>query len=288
MVRPRTLRLPLIGRALALLSAVALVAGCDHPPAAVILATTTSVGNSGLLDQVLPRSSGPEVRVALVGSGRALDMLADGHADVAITHAPAREQAALSAHPAWYYRKILFNDFLIVGPPQDPARVRASSSAVAAMRTIAGSRAAFLSRGDQSGTHEREEELWRLAGVRPGADRLIVAGAGMGQTLRIASSTGAYTLTDRGTYESLRQSLQLAELHSGDRLLMNTYAVVAPPERSSGLAFARWLAEGEGQKALADALSSGGIRGFQLWPSGGPKASPGDMPTGDQAKGPRQ
>src|SRR5690606_7520696 len=131
-----------------------------------------------------------------------------------------------------------------------PAGVRDAQDAVDAMRRIAAGHTTFLSRGDESGTHERERALWREAGVQPDAARLVVAGAGMGQTLRIASGTGAYTLTDRGTFEALRASVDLDILHEGDERLLNTYAVLADPRRTRGERFARWLAEGDGHGVL--------------------------------------
>jgi len=242
-----------------------------------VLATTTSVGNSGLLDQLLPAYSGI-VRPVLVGSGRALEMLAAGSGDVVISHAPEREAAMLKAHPGWWYRKILYNDFLIVGPSEDPAGVRAAPGAVESMRRIATSGVTFLSRGDESGTHERERALWSEAGARPPQARVVVAGAGMGQTLRIASSTGAYTLTDRGTFEALRGSVSLDVLHEGDPRLLNTYAVIVEPANRRGAEFARWLAEGEGHRLLGQVIETGSVRGFTLWPDGIDRRQPGTKP----------
>jgi tungstate transport system substrate-binding protein len=127
-------------------------------------------------------------------------MLADRGVDVVITHAPERETAALDRHAGWFYRKILYNDFLLVGPPADPAGVAGIPDVAQAMRRIVASEHRFLSRGDESGTHERELSLWRAGGVEPTSHKhIVIAGAGMGQTLRIVSQTGAYTLTDRGT-----------------------------------------------------------------------------------------
>jgi tungstate transport system substrate-binding protein len=257
--------------------AVVALAACGRAEPPIVLATTTSVGNSGLLDRLLPEYD-EVVRPVLVGSGRAIEMLASGTADVVISHAPEREAAALGEHPVWWYRKILFNDFLIVGPPHDPARVRNAQDAVDAMRRIAAGHTTFLSRGDESGTHERERGLWREAGVQPDGERLVVAGAGMGQTLRIASGTGAYTLTDRGTFAALRQSVDLEILHEGDERLLNTYAVLADPRRTRGELFARWLAEGDGQRVLRELLSGGEVRGFSVWPNGAGRDRPDAPP----------
>lgn len=263
-------------RGLVWLAVVALVAcGRAEPP--IVLATTTSVGNSGLLDRLLPEY-GEVVRPVLVGSGRAIEMLASGTADVVISHAPEREAMALGDHPDWWYRKILFNDFLIVGAREDEAGVRDARDAVDAMRRIANRGATFLSRGDESGTHERERALWREAGVQPPQERLVVAGAGMGQTLRIASGTGAYTLTDRGTFEALRQSVDLEILHEGDERLLNTYAVLADPRRARGAQFARWLAQGDGRRVLRELVTGAEVRGFSIWPNGADRNRPDATP----------
>jgi tungstate transport system substrate-binding protein len=194
-------------------------------------------------------------------------MLAANEADVVIGHAPEQEARALHAHPAWFYRKILYNDFLIVGPPVDPASIAGMTDAVTAMKRVVESHQRFLSRGDESGTHERERQLWAAAGIHPRSDQVIVAGAGMGQTLRIASETGAYTLTDRGTFEMLSHALSLRALVAGDPRLLNTYAVVADSTNEPGVRFAHWLADGDGRRALADTLRSGEVRGFTLWPT---------------------
>ena len=277
MARTRDVRLRVVPLGVAALTTLATLAGCGHAPDAVVLATTTSVGNSGLLDAILPAYDA-NVRPLLVGSGRAIEMLAAGQADVIISHAPEREQQALRTHPDWWYRKILFNDFLVVGPADDPVRVAGARTAVEAMRLIAASSAIFLSRGDESGTHERERALWKAAGATPEPKRLVIAGAGMGQTLRVASGTGAYVLTDRGTFESLRGSLALKPLFEGDPALLNTYAVIADPQRRSGLALAQWITSAEGRGVLDRALSQGRIKGFTLWPASAAADTPGAVP----------
>jgi tungstate transport system substrate-binding protein len=174
----------------AVLCALILLLGCRSSLPPLVLATTTSVANSGLLDRVLPAYEAQPVRAIQVGSGRALSMLETGGADVVISHAPEREARVISEHPTWFYRKILYNDFLIVGPSADPASIAGLTDAVTAMKRLLESHQRFLSRGDESGTHERERQLWAAAGVAPNPDQVIVAGAGMGQTLRIASATG--------------------------------------------------------------------------------------------------
>lgn len=241
-----------------LLLAFALVA-CDRESARphVILATTTSVGNSCLLDVLLPafyKEHGYEVRPHLVGSGLALRMLARGDADVVISHAPEAELTGLREHPTWRYRKIMFNDFVLVGPPDDPAQAKGAADVSTAMRRIASSNTKFLSRGDQSGTHEREELLWRLAGVRPSSDRLIVAGAGMGTTLRIAGETDAYTLTDRATFAQHARRLRLVVVAEGGRHMLNTYAILVEssgPGASRAQVFADWISDGSGRTVVS-------------------------------------
>ena len=159
-------------RACAIVAMLTALSACSgRGPEPLVLATTTSVANSGLLDVLMPafeRTHGVNMGSHLVGSGLALKMLADGNADVTITHAPAAETEALRAHPSWQYRKMMFNSFVLVGPSADPARVRDAQNAPDAMRRIAQSAARFISRGDGSGTHEREPafQLWPAGASR--------------------------------------------------------------------------------------------------------------------------
>jgi tungstate transport system substrate-binding protein len=254
---------------------------CRPAPDPIILATTTSVANGGLLDATLPvfeHQTGLRVRSLPVGSGRALRMLADAQADVIISHAPRQEAEALRQHADWWYRKVFFNDFLIVGPAADPANVRESRDALDALRRVQQSSARFVSRGDESGTHEREKSLANKAGITFAADRLIVAGQGMAATLRIASEMDAYTLTDRGTFEQLTPQIRLVELNRGDLRLLNTYAVISRPSSKAGGTFAAWLADGAGRATVAAAIGSGSLRGFTIWPEGRPRLNPDDVP----------
>jgi tungstate transport system substrate-binding protein len=254
---------------------------CRTAPEPLVLATTTSVANSGLLDLMLPafeQHARVRVRPVPVGSGRALRMLADGQADVIISHAPQQEAEALRQHADWFYRKVFFNDFLIVGPVRDPGDVRRSRDALDAVRRIQQSSAAFVSRGDESGTHEREKTLSRDAGVTFAPERLIVTGQGMSATLRIASEMDAYTLTDRGTFEQLASQIRIAELYRGDSRLLNTYAVICRPSSAPGHRFATWLAEGPGRDTLSAAIASRTLKGFASWPEGRPRNHPEDTP----------
>ena len=256
--------------------AVALVA-CRAPAAPrIVLVTTTSVGNSGLLEQLLPeyeRTHGVTFGVHQVGSGLALKMLADGQGGIAISHAPAAEAEALRQHPDWSYRKIMFNDFLVVGPALDPAKVRKAGDALDAFRRIASSGTEFVSRADQSGTHEREQELWRTSGAHP--SHVLPTGQGMAVTLRVAAAQQGYTLTDRATWLHFADSLDLKPLFEGDPRLLNTYAVIVDPRQpgsAAAKAFGDWLADGAGRDRIA------AFAGFSVWPRGGARNAPGDRP----------
>lgn len=262
-----------------------MLACAPAPSRHLTIATTTSVGNSGLLDALLSayrEQHGVDVQAHLVGSGRALAMLAAGGADAVVSHAPEAEAAALRLYPGWWYRKIMFNEFVIVGPRADPAGVQDAGTAEAAMRRIAASGERFISRGDESGTHEREQQLWTQAGARPAPDRLVTAGAGMGTTLRVASEAGAYTLTDRATFAQHAGSLHLRILFDNDPQLLNTYAVIVDrnsPRAREALAFGEWIATGEGRAVIrAYRVAGMGVTGFEPWPADRPAALPEDRP----------
>jgi tungstate transport system substrate-binding protein len=224
---------------------------------------------------------GIHVRSHLVGSGLALQMLSKREVDVVISHAPALEAVALREHPRWRYRKIMFNDFVLVGPSDDPAQVKSASGVDDAMRRIGSSLVKFLSRGDQSGTHEREEALWKLADKRPPPDRLIVAGAGMGATLRIASEVGAYALTDRATFSQLASNLRLVIVFQGGASLLNTYAVILDPSgplAAKAGVFADWLSDGDGRGVIERYRVGANVRAFNPWPRERPSQRPEDLP----------
>jgi tungstate transport system substrate-binding protein len=244
--------------------------GCQAlAPQPLILATTTSVANSGLLTPLLAefeKDHGIVTRTHLVGSGLALSMLAKGDADTAITHAPETEAQYLREHPEWRARKIMFNDFVLVGPPDDPAGTR-GATIEDAMRRIAQAEVRFISRGDSSGTHERENQLWDIAQIKPPVPRLVAAGAGMGSTLRVASETAAYTLTDRATYLQNAASLELKVLVEGGPLLLNIYSVVMSPKSGrakDAATFFEWLSRGRG-RAVIDGYRIGDIQAFTPW-----------------------
>lgn len=257
----------------------ALAAGCagaPEPPT-VTIATTTSVQNSGLLDVLLPAYHDAVVRVHAAGSGRALAMLANGDAELVISHAPDAEARLLATHPGWSYTKLAYNRFIVVGPEEDPAGIRAAPDAAAAFRRIAASNASFVSRGDQSGTHERELSLWSAAGATPPPARLLVSGRGMAQALRHADEKRAYTLSDEATFWQLEREVSLVQLFDRDPRLLNTYAVIYPRPNARAASLARWLLAGEGRALI------GGYRvqdrpAFTLWPAGCPGDRPSSVP----------
>jgi len=220
---------------LRLIAVFALTAVCAdrssaQPAPSIILATTTSTQDSGLLDVLVPRfekERGIEVKVIAVGTGAALRMAASGDADVVLVHAPEAERKYVDAGDLVDGRLVMHNDFVIVGPPEDPAGVRRLGSVAEVMRAIAA-RGIFVSRGDDSGTHTQELALWAAARIEPGSlTRREETGQGMGATLNIADQKRAYTLTDRGTYLSLQKRLRLAILFEGDPMLRNIYHVYA-------------------------------------------------------------
>ena len=258
-----------------------MVGACGAPePGTLEIATTTSVQNSGLLDHMLPafeREAGLRIHVHAAGSGRALQMLANRSVDAVISHAPEAERRLLSQHAAWSYRKIAYNWFVVVGPASDPADVRGVSNAVDAFRRIADSGAAFISRGDASGTHERENALWQAAGRRPRAERLVVSGRSMAQALRHADEAQAYTLTDAPTFWQLRGGLELETLFEGDPRLLNSYAVIHRSDQPDASAFATWLSSDSGRARLTS-FSIEGRRAYQPWPLGCASARSDDAP----------
>lgn len=197
----------------------------------VLLATTTSTRDAGLLDSLLPvfqRQSGYHVKVIAVGSGQALELGRRGDADVVLAHAPEAERVLVDSGYFVSRRLVMHNDFLIIGPSADPAGLRGMTEAVAAVRRLAEQRAVFVSRGDQSGTHKLEQKLWRLSGVAPpGAGGwYIESGHGMGETLQMSDEKRAYTITDRATYLAWRDRVQLEPLVEGDPVLYNVYHVL--------------------------------------------------------------
>jgi tungstate transport system substrate-binding protein len=202
---------------------------CSTAPRPVVLATTTSTQDTGLLDALVPRfekETGLTVKVIAVGTGQALELGRRGDADVLLVHAPAAEQQFVAEGHGIERRPVFYNDFVLLGPAADPAGVRSTRSITAALKGIAGARATFISRGDDSGTHKKEQALWKEAGVTPSGGWYRSAGAGMAEALRMGSELGAYTLSDRGTYLALARTLHLSVLFEGGAALQNPYAVI--------------------------------------------------------------
>jgi tungstate transport system substrate-binding protein len=198
-------------------------------PRDVILATTTSTADTGLLDALGPlfkNATEYTLKPIAVGSGAALELGKRGEADVVLAHSPAAEQTFMEEGYGSERRTVMYNDFVIVGPEDDPAGIAGNPSAVEAMRQIADSQSRFVSRGDESGTNALELRLWKQAGIEPAGEWYIESGTGMGETLTIANERGAYTITDRGTYLALRDRLALPILVQGDKALINIYHVI--------------------------------------------------------------
>jgi len=195
----------------------------------LILVTTTSTQDSGLLDVLIPvfeTKSGYTVKAVAIGTGQSLAMGARGEADVALVHAPELEEKYLAQGDFVSRQLVMFNVFLIVGPSNDPAGVSGTQDAAEALRRIADASALFVSRGDRSGTHILEEKLWRRCGVEPKGNWYVEAGQGMGATLLIASEKDAYTLTDKATYLAFEKKISLEPLVQGDPDLVNLYHVM--------------------------------------------------------------
>lgn len=204
-------------------------AGAEPKQRNVILSTTTSTQDSGLLDVLIPlfeKQSGYTVKPISVGTGQALALAAKGDADVALVHAPSLEKQYVGEGKLLNRRLVMYNDFVIIGPKNDPAKIRSTKSALAALKAIEQTKAPFVSRGDNSGTHTLEKSLWKTAGIEPKGSWYIESGQGMGATLNIANERNAYTITDRGTYLALGKRLSLPILIEGDKLLLNIYSVM--------------------------------------------------------------
>jgi tungstate transport system substrate-binding protein len=195
----------------------------------VIVSTTTSTQDSGLLDVLVPmfeRRTGYTVKTVSVGTGQALALAARGEADVVLVHAPELEKKYVAEGKLSNRRLVMYNDFVVVGPDADPARIKGERSAPAALKRIAETGARFVSRGDKSGTHILEATLWTRAGITPSPPWYIESGQGMGATLGLADDRRAYTLTDRATLLAFSKRVALRIMVEGDRPLLNIYSVM--------------------------------------------------------------
>ena len=227
----------------------------------ITVASTTSTENSGLFGHILPifqAETGIEVRVVSQGTGQALETGRRGDADVVFVHARAQEEAFVAEGYGVQRFDVMYNDFVIVGPGDDPAGLRAASSAAEAMAAVAATGASFASRGDDSGTHVAEMALWASAGVEPARNWYLSTGSGMGATLNTAAQVPAYALTDRGTWLSFQNRGDLEVVFEGDPVLFNPYGIIlVNPERHShvkaeaGQTFIDWIISEDGQAAIA-------------------------------------
>ncbi len=226
----------------------------------IILATTTSTADTGLLDVLLPaftKKTGTQVKPIAVGSGEAFKMGIQGEADVLLVHAPADEESFVAAGFGMDRKPVMYNYFVVVGPKNDPAGIKGLTSAAEALKRIAAAKATFVSRGDDSGTNKKELKLWKGAGIEPKGSWYVDTGQGMGETLRIASEKKGYTLSDTGTYIATKESLQLVALVEKNKDLLNAYSVIVinpkkfPKVNVAGTrAFAQWITSAEGQDLI--------------------------------------
>jgi len=259
---------PILTRTAIVLSVVALTAPAlaDTP---VRLATTTSTDNSGLLQFLLPKAEaklGFKVHVVAVGSGKALKLGENGDVDIILSHAPELEETFVKDGWGIDRRPVMYNDFVIIGPESDPADVRQAASVADAFARIARAKAPFISRGDESGTHQKEKAIWAAAGVKPDEAWYVSAGRGQGATLLMAGEKQAYALSDRGTYLSYKQRSDLPILYQGGALLVNPYTMmIVNPERHPYVQFERakslldWFTSAEGQALIGSFTAEGQV-----------------------------
>jgi tungstate transport system substrate-binding protein len=245
-----------------LASSLVLSAGAEEN-SAIRLATTTSTANSGLLDYLLPKfeaKCGCKVHVISVGTGKALKLGEDGNVDVVLVHARPSEDAFLAAGHGVDRRDVMYNDFVLIGPNNDPAKIKGQKDVLAAMKNIADAKWKFVSRGDDSGTDQMEKSYWKALNIQPANQSWYYsAGQGMGEVLTMAGEMRAYTLTDRGTYISYRDKLGLPILMQGDPKMFNPYGIIAVNPKKypdinykGATALIEWITSAEGQKLIGD------------------------------------
>ncbi len=224
------------------------------------LATTTSTDNSGLMDFLLPeftRDTQIEVQVIAVGTGKALRLGREGDVDIVLVHARSAEQDFVDAGFGVKRFDVMFNDFILVGPTDDPANIASSESVTEALEKIYQNKSPFISRGDDSGTHKKEQYLWQLTDYSPRGEWYKSVGQGMGKVIQIANELGAYTMTDRGTWLAYKSRSNLALLYQGDPPLFNPYGIIAVnPERHTHTYYVgassliSWLTSTRGQRLI--------------------------------------
>lgn len=256
-----------MSKVLLFLGGFLLALGAYAPAGELVLATTTSTYDTGLLDRLngaFEELFGVKVKVIAVGTGAALELAKRGVVDLVLVHARPLEDRYLREGWVINRRDVMFNDFVVVGPPDDPAGIRGLTDAAEAFRRIAAAGARFLSRGDNSGTNLKELEIWKEVGIEPGGRWYLISGKGQGDNLVQASLMGAYTLTDRGTFIAFRENLKLeimveGPLGGGDPRLMNPYGIMAVnparfPDRNYVLAMAYigFITSPEGQRIIRE------------------------------------
>jgi tungstate transport system substrate-binding protein len=257
----KTSSMPRIVFAVLALLSLALSANGLAAEGTLRLATTTSTENSGLLKAILPAfeaASGLKVHVISVGTGKAMKLGENGDVDVVLVHSRPDEDQFVAQGFGVNRRDVMYNDFVVVGPRDDPARIRGLKSVLAAMRRIFESRATFVSRGDDSGTDKMEKTYWAEIGERPSGKQYLSAGQGMGEVLTMAGHVAGYTLTDRATYGAYRSRIPLDILVEGDARMFNPYGVIAVnPARyrdvnyKGAMQFIEWLTGADGRSAIA-------------------------------------
>ena len=253
-------------RRLIVLSAASLIAlsgaAAVQAQESIVVASTTSTEQSGLFSFMLPKfeaATGIKAKVVALGTGQALDTGRRGDADVVLVHDRPAEDKFVAEGWGIERRDVMYNDFVVVGPKSDPAKVGQTQDVVDAFKRIAGANASFVSRGDKSGTHAAELRFWKSAGVEPKSfTGYKDAGAGMGPTLNMSAALGAYTLADRGTWLSFKNRQDLVIVLAGDKRLFNPYGVmlVSPAKhphvkKAAGMKFIDWLTSAEGQGVIA-------------------------------------
>lgn len=228
----------------------------------LILATTTSTENSGLLDYILPKfeeKTGMSVKVIAVGTGKALQMGVDGEADVLLVHAKASEEAFVAAGDGTERSDVMYNDFVLIGPSADPADIgnKAPTDIIEALKLISSTESKFISRGDDSGTHKKELSIWQTAELEPSGDWYVEAGKGMGDVIMMANEMQGYTLTDRATYLSMKENIDLNIVTEKDSSLFNQYGVIpVNPAKNDSIneqganIFVEWLLSDETQELI--------------------------------------
>lgn len=228
----------------------------------VRLATTTSTAASGLLEAILPKfevSCGCKVHIISVGTGKALKLGEDGNVDVVLVHARPSEDAFVAAGHGIDRHDVMFNDFVLIGPNNDPAKIKGERDVLVAMKKISDAKWKFVSRGDDSGTDQMEKSYWTALNIRPEGKWYFSAGQGMGEVLMMSGEMRAYALTDRGTYISYRDKIGLPILMQGDARMSNPYGIIAVnPKKYPDTNYAgatrliAWITSPEGQKLIAD------------------------------------